>query len=224
MPAHIPLSALEPALDLVGIVAFALSGALLGVRKRLDIVGLIVLALVTATGGGVIRDVLIGAVPPAALTNVAYLALPVAAALVTFAAHPLLERIATPVLVFDAAGLGLYAVAGTAKAMGHGVSPVPAAFLGVTSAIGGGVLRDVLAGEIPVVLRRDSELYAIPACVGAALAATAIRLDVYGPLTATAAVVITFGLRILAMWRGWRAPHPDLLRRRRPPPPSERNY
>lgn len=209
-------------MDLVGIAAFALSGALLGVRKHLDIVGLIVLAVITATGGGVIRDVLIGARPPAAFTNPAYLGLPIAAALVAFFAHPLLGRLTTLVLVFDAAGLALYSVAGTVKALAYGVSPVPAAGLGVTSAIGGGILRDVLAGEIPVVLRRDSELYAIPACVGAAITAIAISTHEYGPVVAAGAVLVTFAFRILAMWRHWQAPHPDLLWARRRP--DDRNY
>jgi uncharacterized membrane protein YeiH len=212
---HISFDALEATLDLVGIVVFALSGALLAVRKRLDIVGLMVLALITATGGGVIRDLLIGDVPPAALRNLAYLVLPLVAALAAFVAHPLLHRLRTPVLVFDAAGLALYCVAGTAKAQAFGVSPLPAAFLGVTTAIGGGILRDVLAGEIPAVLRRDSELHAIPACIGAAVAATAGALHVYGPLVAAVAVLLTFTLRILALWRNWLAPHPDQLRRGR---------
>ncbi len=134
--ANLPL---EQVLDLVGIFAFALSGALLAVRKQFDIVGMIVLAGATALGGGIIRDLLIGAVPPVAFTNTTWLMLPAVAAVLTFFFHPHLQRLHVAVQVCDAAGLGLFCVSGTAKALAYGLGPAPAVVLGVVTGIGGGL-------------------------------------------------------------------------------------
>jgi uncharacterized membrane protein YeiH len=119
------------AFELVGIFAFAVSGALMAIRKDFDVVGIVLLAGITALGGGVARDVVIGAIPPVAFTHLGYFLMPVAAAAVTFFAHPAFERLTTAVLVFDAAGLGLFCVGGTLKALAYGLSPLPAAALGV---------------------------------------------------------------------------------------------
>lgn len=199
---------LESALDLVGLFAFAVSGALLAVRKGFDVVGLVVLAELTALGGGVVRDLVIGAVPPAAFRNVEYVLVPLGAALLVFFAHATFERVRTPVLVFDAAGMALYSVAGAAKALAFGLGAVSAVALGVITAVGGGILRDVVAQETPEIVRHDSILYAIPALVASVLVAAAWSLDAYGPEAAAAAVAIAFTLRMLALWRGWRAPRP----------------
>lgn len=198
------------ALDLAAVFAFALSGALLAVEKRFDIVGLVILAEVTAIGGGVMRDLAIGAVPPAAFVHVEYVLVPLGAALLAFFAHRQLERALAPVLLFDAAGLALYAVAGTAKAGAHGLGPVPAVALGVVTAVGGGVLRDLLGGEVPTVLRSDSVLYAIPAFLAAVVVAATRSAGVYGPGIALAAAAGAFALRVLALRRGWRAPRPRI--------------
>jgi uncharacterized membrane protein YeiH len=207
--AQIPLNhTLESTLDLAAVFAFAISGALLAVHKRFDVVGLVVLAEATAIGGGVIRDLVIGATPPAAFTHAEYLLVPLAAAALVFVAHARIERLQAPVLLFDAAGLALYAVAGTAKASAFGLGGVPSVALGVVTAVGGGILRDVLAQETPVVLRSDSVLYAIPAFLAAVLVASARETGVYGPGTAAAAVALAFVLRVLALLRGWRAPRP----------------
>ncbi|HSP72953.1 MAG TPA: trimeric intracellular cation channel family protein [Gaiellaceae bacterium] len=195
-------------LDLAAIFAFGLSGALLAVEKRFDIVGLVVLAVVTAIGGGVLRDLIIGAVPPAAFVHVEYLLVPLAAAVLAFFAHAQLARMLAPVLLFDAAGLALYAVSGTAKAGAHGLGPVSAVTIGVLTAVGGGMLRDVLAGEVPAVVRADSVLYATPAFLAAVVVATARSEHVYGPTVAALVVAGAFTLRVLALWRGWRAPSP----------------
>lgn len=203
---------LETTLDLAGVFAFALSGALLAVQKRFDVVGLVILAEITAIGGGVVRDLVLGATPPAAFTHAEYLLVPLAAAAVAFFAHPAVERLLFAVLLFDAAGLALYAVAGTAKASAHGLGGVSAVALGVVTAVGGGILRDVLAKETPVVLRADSTLYAIPAFLAAVLVAATRDAGVYGPPAAAAAVALAFSLRVLALVRGWRAPTP--VRRR----------
>jgi uncharacterized membrane protein YeiH len=196
------------ALDMLGLFAFAVSGALLGVRKRFDVVGLIVLAEVTALGGGVVRDLVIGATPPAAFVHEEYVVVPLAAALLVFFAHGALGRLLAPVLVFDAAGLALYSVAGTAKALAFGLGGVSAVALGVVTAVGGGLVRDVLAHEIPAVVRQDSTLYAIPAFLAATVVALAWSFDAYGPTAASGAAVLAFLLRLLALWRGWRAPRP----------------
>jgi uncharacterized membrane protein YeiH len=210
--AQVPLNAqLETVLDLVGTFVFGLSGASLGARKRFDIVGLAVLAEVTAIGGGVVRDVVIGAHPPAAFQNVVYFLLPGAAAVLVFFFYPQINRVKKAVLVTDAGGLGLYCVAGTAKALAFGLSPVPAVALGVVSAVGGGMMRDVLAGEIPIVFRRDNELYLVPALLGATIVVLTVSFHVYGGVAALASVCTAIGLRLLALWRGWRAPRPHAI-------------
>ena len=191
--------ALLVTLDMVGIFVFAISGGLVAVRKGLDIFGVLVLAWTTGLGGGFLRDVLIGAVPPAALADWRYLMVPVAAGLVTFYFHPALGRMERLVNVFDAAGLGLFCVTGALKALDFGLGPVPAALMGMLTGIGGGVARDLLAGRVPVVLR--SEIYATPALVGAAVAVAGESSGL-----ATFAYAIPAGL--LALRKGWEAPRP----------------
>ncbi|MDO0925618.1 trimeric intracellular cation channel family protein [Streptomyces sp. TG1A-8] len=193
-------------LDVIGIFVFAISGALLAVRKNFDVFGIAVLAEVTALGGGMFRDLVIGAVPPAAFTDLGYFVTPLLATLVVFFLHPHVERIQAAVLVFDAAGLGLFCVSGTTKAYDHGLGLTASATLGLATAVGGGVLRDVLANEVPSLLRWDRDLYAVPAIVGATMVVLCIRHDVLTPLTSALAVVTAFVLRLLAMRFHWRAP------------------
>ena len=155
-------------LDLIGTFVFALSGAVAGVRERLDLFGVLVLSFAAASAGGIMRDLLIGAVPPAAISDWRYLAVSLLAGLVVFFWYPLSERLRNlrnHVLIFDAAGLALFAVVGTQKALGYRLNPVMAALLGVLTGIGGGMLREVLVAETPTVLR--SELYAVAALAGA---------------------------------------------------------
>lgn len=194
-------------LDLLGIFVFAISGGLVAVRNQLDILGVVVLAMATGLGGGVIRDVLIGAVPPPGVEDWRYLAVPALAGLATFAWHPTLERLERVVNVFDAAGLGMFCVAGALKAHEFGLGPVPAAALGMLTGVGGGVIRDLLAGRVPVVLR-SGELYAIPALAGAAVAATGVELGVTPEVVVGPAVLLTTGWRLMAIRRGWSAPVP----------------
>ncbi|MFJ6559683.1 trimeric intracellular cation channel family protein [Streptomyces sp. NPDC091412] len=193
-------------LDVVGIFVFAISGALLAVRKNFDVFGIAVLAEVTALGGGLFRDIVIGAVPPAAFTDLGYFLTPLLAALVVFFLHPHMERIQTAVYVFDAAGLGLFCVAGTTKAYAYGLNLTASATLGMATAVGGGVLRDVLANEVPSLLRWDRDLYAVPAIVGATMVVLCIHYDALNPFTSGLAVVTAFVLRLLAMRYHWRAP------------------
>ncbi|MEU1629716.1 trimeric intracellular cation channel family protein [Streptomyces sp. NPDC020096] len=193
-------------LDLIGIFIFAISGALLAVRKNLDVFGMWVLAEVTGLGGGVLRDLVIGAVPPAAFTDLGYFLTPLGATVLVFFLHPEVERINRAVMVMDAAGLGLFCVTGTTKAHAYGLGLTASAALGVASAVGGGVIRDVLAQEVPSLLRWDRDLYAVPALVGATIVVLLIRLHALTAFGSGSAAVVAFVLRLLAMRYGWRAP------------------
>ncbi|MEV8046776.1 trimeric intracellular cation channel family protein [Streptomyces griseoluteus] len=193
-------------LDVIGIFVFAISGALLAVRKNFDVFGMAVLAEVTALGGGLLRDLIIGAVPPAAFTDLGFFVTPLLATVVVFFLHPHVERIQAAVLVFDAAGLGLFCVTGTTKAYSHGLGLTASATLGLATAVGGGVLRDVLANEVPSLLRWDRDLYAVPAIVGATMVVLCIRFDALTSLTSGLAAATAFVLRLLAMRFHWRAP------------------
>jgi uncharacterized membrane protein YeiH len=191
-------------LDLAGTFVFALSGATAGVKHRLDLFGVLVLSFAAGNVGGIARDLLVGAVPPAAISDWRYLAVSLLAGIATFWRPSVIDRLRSPVLLFDAAGLGLFAVAGTEKALAFGLNLVMAALLGMLTGIGGGMARDVLLAEIPIVLRAD--LYALAALAGAAVAVigTALRL----PSTAVniAGVLLCFGLRFMAIRRGWHLP------------------
>ncbi len=192
--------------DLVGIFVFAVTGALVAVRKRLDLFAATVLAGVTGLGGGFIRDLLIGATPPAALNDWRYLLVPVAAGLVTFSFHPTVDRLERVVTLFDACGLSLFCVTGALKAVDYGLGPVPAALLGMLTGIGGGVIRDVLAGRVPVIF--EGVLYATPALAGAGVAVLLDRFGLPLPVAAGAGFTTCLGWRLLALVRDWRAPLP----------------
>ncbi len=194
-------------LDLAGIFVFAVTGALVAVRKRLDVFGVLVLAGTTGLGGGFLRDVLIDATPPAALADWRYLLVPVVAGLLTFYLHPAVGRFERAVTLLDAAGLGLFCVTGALKALDHGLGPVPAILMGMVTGVGGGIARDLLAGRVPVIFA--SELYATPAVVGATWAVLA-TLGGLGEVAVTLpGVALCFVLRVLAVRRGWQAPLPS---------------
>ena len=193
-------------LDLVGIFVFAVTGALVAVRKNLDLFAATVLAGVTGLGGGFLRDVLIGATPPAALADWRYLMVPLAAGLLTFAFHPTIGRLERVVTLFDAFGLALFCVTGALKAVDYGLGPLPAALLGMVTGVGGGIIRDVLAGRVPVIF--EGALYATPALAGAAVAVLLDRADVPLLVVAAAGFSTCLGWRLLALVRGWRAPLP----------------
>ncbi|MEV0601943.1 trimeric intracellular cation channel family protein [Streptomyces sp. NPDC050315] len=193
-------------LELIGIFVFAISGALLAVRKNFDIFGIAVLAEVTALGGGLVRDLIIGAVPPAAFTDLGYFLTPLVAAVLVFFLHPQVQRIQNGVNVFDAAGLGLFCVAGTTKAYEYGLGLTASATLGMATAVGGGVLRDIIANEVPSLVRWDRDLYAVPAIVGAAIVVLCIRFEALNPGTSAAAALVAFVVRLLALRYHWRAP------------------
>jgi uncharacterized membrane protein YeiH len=192
------------ALDLIGTFAFALSGALLGARKSMDVFGIVVLAIAAGLGGGIVRDVLIGATPPVAISHWSYLATAAAAGLVGFAAPTAVARARRTVLVFDAVGLGLFAVSSTAKALHYGVPAVGAVVIGVITAVGGGIARDLLAGDVPVILHSD--IYATPAAVAGIIVATVSRA---APVELGAAILAT-AIRLAALRFRWSAPRPRL--------------
>ena len=191
-------------LDLCGTFAFALSGALAGIKRDLDIFGVLVLSFAASSFGGLTRDLLIGAVPPAALQDWRYLAVSLLAGLIVFLWSSTIEKLQHPVLLLDAVGLAFFAVTGTEKALAFGLSPVMAALLGMVTGIGGGVVRDVLVADIPVVLRSD--LYAVAALAGAATVVACHLLQLPLLVSTLAGGLICFGLRVVAIRRGWRLP------------------
>ena len=191
--------------DLLGTFVFALSGAVLAVRHRLDLFGVLVLACVTAVTGGIVRDVLIGAIPPASLADWRYLATAMLAGMVTFWWHGSIERLRNPVQLFDAAGLALFAVLGTGKALAFGLSPFAATLLGIITGIGGGIARDLLVARTPVVLQQ-TELYAAAALVGSGIVAIAHAFGWPQAPAMAAGALLCFGLRYGAIRRGWRLP------------------
>ena len=191
-------------LDLTGTFAFGISGAMLAVRRGLDVFGIAVLAVAAALAGGMVRDILLGATPVAALANPIYLGSALGAALCVFFGHRLLERMSQPVMVLDALGLGLFAAQGCRKALQFGLDPLPAVLLGVLTAVGGGVVRDLLVSEVPRVLRED--IYALAALVGAALIALGHSFGWSENWLVPLAVVAASGLRILSVRRNWQAP------------------
>jgi uncharacterized membrane protein YeiH len=193
-------------LDLAGTFAFALNGALTAIRVvRLDIVGVLTLGVLTALGGGMLRDIVLGALPPATFSDWRYLAVAVLGSLVAFLFGRGLDRLAKLIVVLDAAGLSLFAVSGALKGLDVGAGVAQAVILGAITAVGGGTLRDVLIREIPQVL--SSGLYAIPALVGAFVAVIADRVGA-DLLAAIAGSVICFVIRMLGVHFGIDAPSP----------------
>jgi uncharacterized membrane protein YeiH len=200
-------------LDLGGTFVFAISGALAAVNRRLDIFGILVLSFIAGNVGGITRDVLIGAVPPAALSDGRYLLVSVLAGLITFFLYAGVDKLRTPVLWFDAVGLAFFAVAGAEKALQYGLSPVMSALLGMLTGIGGGMMRDVVLREIPQVLRSD--LYAVAALAGASLVVIGHVLGISHGISASVGVLLCLGLRYMAISHGWHLPTARLSARRR---------
>lgn len=196
-------------LDLVGIFVFALSGGLTAVRERFDVIGVLVLACAAGLGGGILRDVLIGAVPPVGISDPRLLAAACGAGVVTFFLHPAMSRIRRVVLVLDAVGLGVFVVAGTYKALALGTPVLAAVIVGVLTGVGGGVVRDLLSGHVPEVLGR-TELYATPAILGAVLFAVAWRTDLVQPAVTVGCVVLVVVIRLWALRYRVTAPTPRL--------------
>ena len=194
-------------LDLLGTFAFALNGALTAVRAaRLDIVGVVTLGMITALGGGILRDVLLGALPPVTFSDWRYLAVAAGGSLIAFVASRQLERVAMPITVLDALGLSLFAVTGASRALDLGAGVGQAILLGTITAAGGGTIRDVLVRRVPTVL--SSELYAIPALLGAAVVVVTDRLGVGGLGWTLAGAALALAVRLVGVGFRLDAPRP----------------
>jgi uncharacterized membrane protein YeiH len=217
---HILINTLLVAFDLGGTFVFALSGATVAVKHRLDLFGVLVLSFAAGNSGGIARDVMIGAVPPAAMSDWRYVAVSILAGLITFFWYRIIDRLSSPVLIFDAAGLALFAVSGAGKALAYHAGPVAATLLGMLTGIGGGMVRDVLVREIPTVLR--TELYAVAALIGAAVVVIGHMLHLPSGAAATAGAVLCFGLRFIAIRRGWQLPIAHPLKQSETVPKSKR--
>lgn len=196
-------------LDIVGIAVFASSGALVGVEKKLDLFGVVFLAVGTGLGGGFMRDALLGATPAAALTDWRYITTPLLVGLIVFFVHPAVTKFSRVLLLVDAAGLGLFAVAGARKAIDFGVGPVGACGVGMLTAIGGGIIRDVLVREIPTVLHR--EIYATAALAASVLVVIGDRLKIDDVVVSVIAIAAAFAIRVVSRWRKWSAPLPKVI-------------
>jgi uncharacterized membrane protein YeiH len=203
MPTNTPLLVL----DLIGTFAFALNGALTAVRTvRLDIVGVITLATITAIGGGILRDVVLGATPPATFSDWRYLTVATVGGLLAFFLGRLLVRLETTIMVLDGAGLSLFAVTGALKSLDYGLGPGQAIILGAVTAVGGGTIRDMLLGTVPAVLH--SGLYAIPAMLGAAVVVGADALGLHGAPVAVGGALLCFAVRLVGVRFDLNAPAP----------------
>ena len=193
------------AVDLAGTFLFAMEGATAAIRGNLDFFGLMVLAFATALGGGIIRDLLIGAVPPMAIRDWRYGATAFLGGAVVFFLYGAVRRIPVPlILVLDAAGLSLFAVSGAGKSLAYQIQPFIAVLMGTITGVGGGTIRDVLLAQIPTVLR--AEIYAVAALAGAAVMVIGLRLRNSPALMATAGGVVCFVLRIVSVWQHWNLP------------------
>lgn len=194
------------ALWIIGIVAFAVSGALVGVRHNLDLLGVLVVGLATGIGGGVIRDMILGVHPPVSFTHWPYWTSALLASLATFFFHPSLSKIRIFEIVFDALGLGIFAAYGAAISAEKGFGFVTAVFVGTVVAIGGGVIRDVLVNDVPGVLTR--ELYAVSAIVGATIATLITQMTGHLLIATAVGGVVATALRLTSYARGWHLPKP----------------
>lgn len=200
------------ALDLTGVFAFALNGALVALKvTRIDVVGVVTLAMFTALGGGMVRDILLGAVPPATFVDWRYLTVAAAGGVAASLFAGGLEPLARPILVLDAAGLSLFAVTGALKGLDFGMGVAQATILGTITAVGGGTLRDVLVRQVPSVL--SSGLYAVPAILGALILAGGVTLGLPALPAALTGAIVCFVVRMLGVRYDLHAPLPRSVRR-----------
>ncbi|MBX3195045.1 MAG: TRIC cation channel family protein [Microbacteriaceae bacterium] len=213
-PLIIPLWA-----DLLAVGIGSLQGALFAAQfrdRRLDLLGVALIGIATGFGGGIVRDVLLGQVP-AALDSNGYLPVATASALIGMLLERLFHRLRHLITVLDALTIGLFGAIGTTKALAFGLPEIPAIFLGVITAVGGSILRDLLL-NVPIALMSVGSLYAVAALVGATSLVVIVALGGDILLAATACVVLTFVVRVLAVLFKWTLPEQVSLRRRRPRP------
>ncbi len=195
-------------LELAGTFAFAISGAVAAKQRGLDLFGICALAFTVACGGGIIRDLCIGAIPPSGLKNWQYLVVAISAAGLTMGLFSVVRRLYRPVLLFDAVGLSLFAVTGAQKALAYGHNGEVAVLLGITTAVGGGVLRDILLNRVPIIL--EKEIYASAALIGAVIVVLGNYFNwLSGDWVSVIALTVCFTLRILALRYHWNLPAPS---------------
>lgn len=192
-------------LDLAGTFAFAISGATAAKERGLDIFGIIAVAYIVACGGGIIRDVCIGAIPPAGLSTWYYLAIAIFASIITIGLYSVVQRLNRPVLLFDAAGLSMFAVTGAQKALSFNLNGEVAVFLGVITAVGGGVMRDIILNRVPVIF--EKQIYASAALIAALIVVLGGYLNwLSTDVNAVIALIFCFTIRILALTLHWNLP------------------
>ena len=195
-------------LDLAGTIAFAISGAVAAKQRGLDLFGICAISFMVACGGGIMRDLCIGVIPPAGLTTWYYLVAAIVAAGLTIGFYPIVQRINQPVLLFDAAGLSLFAVTGAQKVLSYGHNGEVAVLLGITTAVGGGVLRDVLLNRVPVIL--EKEVYASAALIGALIVVAGNYLKwISGDWVSFIGLTVCFLLRMLSLRYHWNLQVPS---------------
>ncbi|MBO0888658.1 trimeric intracellular cation channel family protein [Candidatus Bathyarchaeota archaeon] len=192
------------ALNLAGTFAFGLSGGILAVRKQMDLFGVLVLSVTTGLGGGIMRDILLGHIPPSTLSDWRYLASAGLAGLLVFARFSKVIHHTGFITTFDAVGLSTFTVTGTTIALAAGLEAAPAALLGMLTGVGGGILRDVLAAEVPLIFR--SEIYAVASLLGAIIIILASQAGFLEAPVEIVAAVATFSLRMVSVQRGWKIP------------------
>lgn len=192
-------------LDLAGTFAFAISGAAAAKQRGLDLFGICAIAFTVACGGGILRDLCIGAIPPAGLSNWRYLVTAMTAAGMTIGLYPLVQRLDHPVRLFDALGLSLFAVTGAQKSLIYGHNAEVAVLLGITTAVGGGVLRDILLNRVPIIL--EKEIYASAALAGALIVVLGDHFAwISNDWVSIIGLIVAFALRQLALYYHWNLP------------------
>jgi uncharacterized membrane protein YeiH len=196
---------IQTILELAGVFCAALSGGLAAVRKRFDVFGVLVLAWATGLGGGILRDVLIGDTPPVGISQWPLVTTAVAGGVVIFFLHPGIARMRRAIVVLDAGALALFVLQGTTKGLELGAGPLASVVVGVLTGVGGGVLRDLLVGEVPLIFA-DRQLYATPAIVGAVVTAALWQADALTVWAQILVVVLVLGFRLLSLARGWVVP------------------
>lgn len=191
--------------DLMGVFVFAVEGAMAGIRAQLDVLGLLVVSFATALGGGMIRDVLIGAIPPNSVRDWRYPTTAFAGGGAVFFFYQFFQQVPSPLMItFDAVGLSLCAIAGAGKALEFGINPMLSVLMGAVTGVGGGTIRDILLNRVPAVLQTD--VYAAAALAGAGVVVIGMKLKMPRSLVMTAGAVVCFVLRMVAVWRHWNLP------------------
>jgi uncharacterized membrane protein YeiH len=193
------------AVDIAGTCVFAVEGAMAAVYGNLDLIGVMTLAFSTALGGGIVRDVLLGALPPASLRDWRYPTIVLATAVLVFFLNQFVRQVPEAAIqILDAAGLAIFAIAGTQKAMLYKMNPLVAVLLGTITGVGGGTIRDVLLNQVPKVLQ--FEIYASAAMVGSACMIVLTKVRVPAGLAAGFGAFVCFFLRVVSMWKHWNLP------------------